>query len=301
MINKVTVTNHLGESVTIELRLPEKSGFLVRGIEGLGPSKANINKTELSTDDGSVYNSAHVSSRNIVFTLRLLPNVTIEDSRQKSYKYFPIKRCVTIRIETDNRICETIGYVESNEPNIFSKEEESIISVICPDAYFYSPQNEITEFSYVDSSFEFPFSNESTSQDLIVLGDLQLNTTKNIYYTGDASVGMIITIHAIGAANNVEITNVNTNGSILIDSTKLIALTGEDIHAGDEIIISTIKGNKSAFLQRDGTLTNILNALDKYPDWFQLDRGDNTFIYTAVSGVSNLQFRIENKIAYEGI
>jgi len=54
MINSITVTNHLDESVKLELRFPEKSGFLVQGVTGLGPSKANINSTELSTTDGSV-------------------------------------------------------------------------------------------------------------------------------------------------------------------------------------------------------------------------------------------------------
>jgi hypothetical protein len=52
---------------------------------------------------------------------------------------------------------------------------------------------------------------------------------------------------------------------------------------------------------RDGETINILNCLDKYPDWFQLSRGDNIFTYTAEVGMVNLQFKIDNQIAYEGI
>ena len=138
MIRAVTVTNYLGESKRFELAFPEESGFAVQSISGLGPSKADINTTEISTNDGSLYNSARVNSRNIVMSLKLMFNPQIEDTRHNSYKYFPIKKRVTLLIETDNRICETYGYVESNEPDIFSSDETTQISIVCPDPYFYS-------------------------------------------------------------------------------------------------------------------------------------------------------------------
>ena len=52
MIRAVTVTNYLGESKRFELAFPEESGFAVQSISGLGPSKADINTTEISTNDG---------------------------------------------------------------------------------------------------------------------------------------------------------------------------------------------------------------------------------------------------------
>ena len=45
MIKAVTVTNHLGESLTMDLMQPEGSGFTVRSISGLGPVKATVNVT----------------------------------------------------------------------------------------------------------------------------------------------------------------------------------------------------------------------------------------------------------------
>ena len=74
MIKSVTVINHLNESVKMELRSPEKSGFLIQDITGLGPAKANVNSTEMATSDGSVYNSARLNSRNIVLTIKLMSN-----------------------------------------------------------------------------------------------------------------------------------------------------------------------------------------------------------------------------------
>ena len=65
--------------------------------------------------------------------------------------------------------------------------------------------------------------------------------------------------------------------------------------------INTSKGDKSITLIREGVSYNILNCLDKNTDWFTLAKGDNIFAFTADSGVTNLQFRIENKVIYEGV
>ena len=46
MIKSVTITNHLDESIKLDLFNPEESGFIIKNIEGLGPVKANINFKE---------------------------------------------------------------------------------------------------------------------------------------------------------------------------------------------------------------------------------------------------------------
>ena len=301
MIKSITVINYLGDSITLDLWRPEQSGFLVQKIEGLGPSKANIHVTEMASNDGALYNSARTTSRNIVFSLKFLFKPTIEDVRQLSYKYFPIKKPVTLFIETDNRTCKTYGYVESNEPDIFSASETTQISIVCPDPYFYSLEGETTIFSGIESSFEFPFSNESLTENIIEFGNITNQTSQTVYYSGDAEVGIIITIHALGMATNISIYNPNANEIMKLSTVRLAELTGSGIMAGDDIIISTVKGNKYIFLLRNGVYTNIINCLDKNSDWFQLTNGDNLFIYTAEIGTSNLQFRIENETVYEGV
>ena len=86
-----------------------------------------------------------------------------------------------------------------------------------------------------------------------------------------------------------------------IDTEKLARITGSGIIAGDDIIISTVKRNKSIYLLRNGIRTNILNCLDRDADWFQLSKGDNLFAYTVEDGLENLQFRIENRTIFEGV
>jgi predicted phage tail component-like protein len=307
MIYSLAVTNYLGDRIKLELGRPENTGFLVKSITGLGPVKANVNTTEVATNDGSMFNSARLSQRNIVIQLAFIHSIygeDIEEIRQKSYKYFPIKKNVELVIETDNRYVRTIGYIESNEPDIFSKQEGTQISIICPDPYFYSASedgNNVTDFYSIDPVFEFPFSNESLSEPLLIFGEIQIKTEGVITYHGDSEIGVMIYIHAIGPATNINIYNTETREVMSINTTKLEALTGKGIVASDDIIINTLKGEKSITLVREGKSYNILNCLDKNTDWFTLVKGDNIFAFTAESGVTNLQFRIENKVIYEGV
>lgn len=307
MIYSIVVTNYLGDRIKLELGKPDVSGFLIKSITGLGPAKANVNTTEVSTNDGSLFNSARLSQRNIVLDMVFINTVygeSIEDLRQKSYKYFPLKKSVELTIETDNRYVKTTGYVESNEPNIFSSQEGTQISIICPDPYFYSAGedgNNVTNFYSIDPMFEFPFSNESLDEPLLVFGEIQIKTEGVITYHGDSEIGVMIYIHAIGPATNINIYNTETREVMRINTEKISSLTGKGIVASDNIVINTAKGEKSITLIREGISYNILNCLDKNTDWFTLAKGDNIFAFTADSGVTNLQFRVENKVIYEGV
>ena len=307
MIYSFAITNYLGDRVKLELGKPEVSGFLIKSVTGLGPVKANVNTTEVVTNDGSMFNSARLSQRNIVFQLAFVETVygeTIEDIRQKSYKYFPAKKSVEIVIETDNRYVKIKGYVESNEPDIFSSQEDTQISIICPDPYFYSAGedgNNVTDFYTIDPMFEFPFSNESLTDPLLIFGEIQIKTEGVITYHGDSEIGVVIYIHAIGPATNINIYNTETREVMMINTTKLEKLTGKGLVASDDIVINTTKGEKSITLVREGASYNILNCLDKNTDWFTLSKGDNIFAFTAETGVTNLQFRIENQVIYEGV
>lgn len=307
MIRSVTVTNYLGDSIQLELMRPETSGFIIKSIDGLGPSDATINTTEVSTNDGALYNSARLSKRNIVFKLLFLETdtETIEDIRQKTYKYFPMKKNLTLQIVTDNRTVSTTGYVETNEPDIWDSSGEGCsISIICPDPFFYSAgengTNE-TVFYGVQALFQFPFCNDSLTEQLLEFGSIKNQTENVITYYGDSEIGITISIHAIGEATNITIYNTGTREQMSIDTDKLLSLTGSGIVSGDTITIKTMKGSKGITLLRNGKVTNILNCLKKGCDWFTLAKGDNIFAYSAESGSSNLQFRIENKIIYDGV
>lgn len=305
MIHSVTITNYLGESVKINLtEANPEHGMVIKKIDGLGPAKADINTTDLATSDGSLFNSSRLNKRNITMQILLTNAPDIETSRQRTYKYFPIKKPVEFLIELDNRIGKTTGYVESNEPDIFSKEEEMSISLICDYPYFYSAGEDgshTTVFFGTEPLFEFPFENEDPEEPTIEFGSIENETEKTVWYDGDAEVGIIITMHAIGEVRNITIYNTGTREKMVIDTDKLETLTGSGMVAGDSIIINTVRGSKSIQLLRSGYYTNILSCMSKDSDWFQLAKGDNIFAYVCEYGSENLQFEIQNQVIYEGV
>lgn len=302
MIKSIKVTNPKGESLVLDLFHPEKSGLIVRSISGLGPPKANINSTDLATADGALYSSARASTRNIVFNLQFMFAPTIEDSRQLTYKYFPLKKLVKIEVETDNRSLETSGYVESNSPDIFSREETTQISIICLDPFFYDPNPSVTQFATVTPTFEFPFSNESISESLIEFGTINLDTRSTIDYVGDVDTGVLITIHALGSVSgSLTIYNVETQEKMVIDLAKIKTLIGKDYGSGDDIIISTVSGDKYVQVLHDGKYTNAIAAIEKLADWFQVSVGRNIFNFTVTKGIENLVMSFSYRNAYGGI
>lgn len=308
MIHYIQVTNHLGETLDIEMTRPEKSGLVIKDISGLGPSKATINVTKLATKDGGTYNSANIEARNIVLKLGCYrkegdKSFTIEDARQLTYKYFPVKRKITFIIKTDNRHVKTEGYVESNEVSIFSENEESNVSIICPDPFFYEVDSSSDDkgFTGIISNFEFPFSNKSLTEKLLKFGTIRKHNPQAIYYNGEYKIGLTIRMHAKGEIVNPRLINTTTNETMSINTEEIKNLTGKGFVAGDEIIINTRKGAKSVLLFRNGEVINILSSLVSYQTWFTLEKGENMFTYDTESGGSDVIIRYSWETAYEGV
>lgn len=302
MIQSLTVTNYLGESLTIPMKNSESTGFILHDMTGLGPPTASVNTSKVATKDGSKYNSARAEERNIVLPMYFTPIPTIEDARHRSYKYFPLKKPVILAFKTDNRECQIVGYVETNEPDICSDREGCQVSIICPNPYFSSIYDTVTSFSGVEAAFEFPFSNEDTTNPHIEFGKIVVKAENLVRYEGDAESGVQIRIAASATVKNITIYNVDTRGTMHIYHDKLVALTGSGIVKGDEIIITTDKGSRSVILLRNGKSTNILNAIDPRNDeWFSLTKGDNIFAYTADEGSDYLMFVVNHATLYEGI
>lgn len=322
MIKTVTITNYLGEKVKIDLFDGEpEHGMIIKSITGLGPPKANINMTDLATVDGAVFNSARAEKRNIVIEMLFTYAPTIEDTRQRTYKYFPIKKPVKLLIETDNRKLETTGYVESNEPDIFSKDESNQISIVCDNPYFYLFEGfyEINT-SDVDPLFEFPFSVESRYYDipLIEFGELRDFSSVKIDYKGEVETGVIITIiPPVDYADDWDyfvVHNYATNETLFLDIYEIAkAINEEEILMGDSIIITSIQGKKSIEMYHNGVYYNILNALDINSDWIRLVNGENVIVAKYGEGApywdvwedndesSGVAFSVSYKAVYEGV
>lgn len=162
MIKTVTVTNYVGDSLILDMANPYKNGFAILNIDGIASLDATINTTDVATNDGAVYNSARVNTRNIVFTVKPLwiTDQSIEEGRLLIYKYFPVKKRLTLRFKTDTRDVQIAGYVESSATEVFAELEQAQISIICPNPYFEDANPQTVSFSGVNPLFEFPFGGE---------------------------------------------------------------------------------------------------------------------------------------------
>ena len=88
MLKRIVITNPKGEVLDLELANPEKSGFTVAKVEGLGPPKASINGQTMVTSDGMYFTYARADTRQIIFTLEFRGR----DSRSK-YGELSIDEC----------------------------------------------------------------------------------------------------------------------------------------------------------------------------------------------------------------
>lgn len=116
-------------------------------IDGLDPVKAAVNTSPLGSVDGDAYTGGNVASRNIVLTLRPNPdwdNYTYEVLRRLIYSYFMPKRPTRLVFHSDDLVpVEITGIVESVEVNMFSKDPDIQVSIICPDPYFIALEGEV--------------------------------------------------------------------------------------------------------------------------------------------------------------
>lgn len=309
MIKSVTITNEFGESIDITLGETEpETGLFIKGIDGLGPPGADITFGNVVTQDGGKYNSAKGNQRNVVFHLIFLDaQTTVESARQITYKYFPLKKKVNVIVETENRMAEAEGYVESNEPIIFHDEGDMVgadISIMCESSWLhrYGPEGiQEIRFSDINAMFEFEFEDVDELSPSIEFSAIEVKRENVINYHGEADTGIIMSIYAYDRFRFPTIYNNITRESMKIDTDKVERIIGSQIKFGDEIRISTHQNNKYIHFIRDGVTTNILNALDKNADWFKIHPGDNTFSYTMTQGELDVVFMITADVLLQGV
>lgn len=105
MIQSLKVVNSYGEDLTITLRNPRESGYIISGITGLEPVDVDIKQTQLVSGLKYKYNKGFHKYRqiqmNIIFDEWNRNNDTIDDLRQKLYQYFKTDDLVTLYFTKD--------------------------------------------------------------------------------------------------------------------------------------------------------------------------------------------------------
>lgn len=283
----VKVENFKGEVITLT---QNESNYQVISIIGLNPPKAQINTTAGANLDGARFNSSRLATRNIVITLKL--NGDVETNRQNLLKFFPTKQWCKFFYTNANRNVFIEGYVETVEVDLFSNAEQMQVSIICPQPYFKSVDEILTDLSSVTAAFSFPFAiNESEP---IPFSTYETDNVTNIYNDSDSETGMTIVISFLDAVSEVVIQNVDTGDNITLDYSFL---------ENDVVTINTRAGEKSISLLREGVKTNIFSALQSGSTFLQLSIGDNNFRYLADDGDNNANVNVSVTVntLYRGV
>lgn len=319
MISQVIINNGFGESLNIRLPQTEpKHGLFITEIEGLGPVKADLKMSKYATRHGREFNSWNANGRDIIFHVRYLDTdgSSAEQARLTTYKFFPLGEQVTIYIRSENRYVKTTGYVESNEPEIFSETAGAVITVSCPSPWFTLVgsvnKTDTHEFSNMLKVFEFEFDDEPTPS--LIFTAMEPKKAHTFYYDGEVSTGITLSIksHDDGFYSFPTIYNNDTREKITIDTDKIEKIINPDydpsagIHEvgrGDEIRISSVTGNKYArYYDSEGNSpVNILYTLPLDVDWFIIHPGYNTFSYECAFGEFDIDIIISAPILLEGV
>lgn len=239
----------------------------VRNIDGLDPVKASINTTPYGSIDGTSYVGSSVLSRNIVLTLHPNPDwntYTYSSLRKILYSYFMPKNLTRLIFYSDDMDpVEIYGRVEDVQENMFSKDPEIIVSIVCPNPYF-------TSLNSVDIVGAAVHSHEDDG--LI------------INYKGQLESGIYIKVNTVsGTANEISIEIKNSSIPTILKP-KLFKIP-TTLDASSYFELSSVPNNK--FVQNvdidTGVIINLLSkmVIPEKGQWPVLQPGDNEItIYT---------------------
>lgn len=271
MLTKVDITNNRGMTLTLPFD-DIGNGYAIEEITGLDPVKATISSSNYAQQDGAQYQSSRREARNLVFKIKLEPNVntgSVRALRRALGTYFPYKTPVTFRFYDDEMDPVDIqGRVETRESPIFAEDPEANISVLCLEPDFYDPTPTIVSGSTVSDMTEF-----------------------TIDYAGDVDTGVIFKMMVNRNLDEFAIYARKPDGS------QINMNFAGTLVAGDVLTITTVAGNKGAILTRAGSDTSVLYWVD--PKWFELAPGIN-FLRVYAGGAA-VPFTIEYATKYEGL
>lgn len=250
MLYKVEARNNRGELLTLELE-DTTDGLALEDIDGLDPTEATIVSSSYAGQDGSQYHSSKREDRQIVIKLGLVPDFVTtmpEDLRfNKIYRFFMPKSPVSLRFFlTGGLEVDISGRVKSCAAPPFSKDPEVNITIICFDGDFVDQTPVVVE-------------GETTDEDEV----------QTIEYEGNVETGVKFVLNVDRTLTEFTIYHTPPDGTLRTTDVAVAMVNG------DILEISSIPGEKGAWLTRTGTKTSVLYGVSAQSAWLELSQGDN--------------------------
>lgn len=264
MITKIELYSPQPDAPVLPLGgfMPSNDPVHVFNVEGLGPVKAEISSTPFATGRGELYQGGSTGKRNIVLTLGLNPDweeQTMSTLRQLLYRYFMPEEWCKLRFFTDYLPTVDIeGYVEGFEPNIFSKDPEIQVSIICPKPDFIEANATVLSGLVDDGTTEIAYTYVGTVETGL---ELRIDSTPaNTSYNGDLTITNVA----------YEIPQIFVAENVLINTTKYFKLSS--VRNAKRV------QNISAI---DGAPTNLLAKVTAESNWPVIKPGENVLTVAA--------------------
>lgn len=260
---RVAFTGAVNQLMTFGM---QNSEYIIKRIDGLGPVAAEVISSPNAIRPGNTFLSARDTQRNIVITFGFNPKKetgnTIESLRRSLSKVFTPKMRVNLTFSDDQLgIYYIDGTVETNEPDIFAKDPEVQISILCDDPYFQ-------KFGASDVEFVVPPVTVA-NPDFVLPYESDVPTGFSIEFDVAFSTTTFAVLFRQGGVNGYR-------PQLRIDM---------DFNAGDRVRISTVKGEFAVTYKR-GTGTTPVNAMGSFSGSLTgmvLEPGPNYF--TLLGGV----------------
>lgn len=274
--------------------LNNKDKFILSDAEALHGIEVDIIESDTPYTDGSEIDDVKALPRGIELTLTLKGN--IQQSLDFITSYVKSKQHVTLREINNGRDITIKGVVNIPPYNRMQRSCKLSLSIYCNKPYWQDIDDVIGVIDDVLSLLNFPVQGQYFTQAGRPFGVVNTNMTKELINDGDTITGAVFTIAATGEVVNPQI---NCDSGEQIGNYMRLNLT---LHDGDNVIISTIKGDK--YITINGSIyyngTPILSYLEfQGKDWLQLEQGTNTFTITTTSGSQNVYFNASYRRLYE--
>ena len=285
-----------------ELPLSENPLFYLTNVDGLTSASGAVASSSVGAGDGDSVNSVRVDPRGIVLDLRIKSGANVEQAKREILRVIKIKQRGTLIWTQEERTLTISGIVETIEMPRFTNAVTLQISMHCDVPYWEDAENIISNISGEDGLHYFT---ENASDMLffpaegIPFSEYDTIRTKPVFNDGDVSVGAEIHIIALDKVTNPIIRDANGNFFGFGFEKKYVSTdpAGNQISStsrqevvlssGDELIITTHRGNKTATLNG----TNIIDKVKPGSTWLQVEAGENQFSIDAVEeSVTNMSF-----------